>query len=242
MAALFHTLLYVPVYNLLVFLVGVLPGDDLGLAVVGATLLVKILMMPLSLSAVRTTRGMQALQPALKEIEVQYKDDKEARARETFALYKQHNINPFASVFTLLLQFPILLALYFVVQSKSLRTIDSTLLYPFVHLPPHLTTQLLGLFAVAGPSLVLALLATLTQLAQAWYAIPIPAKKPQSSMQDDFGRVMALQARAVIPLVIGVVSYTSGAIALYFITSNLIMLAQEFIARRVPHPSTKVAS
>jgi YidC/Oxa1 family membrane protein insertase len=244
----FHTILYVPIYNLLIFIISLTHSGDVGLGLIGVTLIVRLAILPLSLSAVRTQRAMKVIDPELKEIREKYKDDKETQAKETFALYKKYKIRPFASILTLFIQLPVLISLYYVVRKESLYHVNTSLVYSFVHAPAMLSPLFLGLFLVTTPNLLLAILAAITQFFQAYFAIPLPPaapKKPEvkkggtpttpESMQEEFGRAMALQARFVLPVVIGVVSYTSGAIALYFITSNCVMLLQELLARLFPH-------
>lgn len=234
-SSLFHTYLIEPIYNLLIYLVGVIPGGDVGIAVIAVTLAIKILILPLSLSAVRTQRAMRVIEPELKEIREKHKDNKEKQARETFALYRKYNIKPFASFATLLIQLPILLALYLVFHGEKLPVVDVEVLYSFIHIPAVISTDFLGMFSVSGKSILLALIAGITQFLQAYFAIPTPEKKEKATMMEDFGRAMALQARFVIPLIIALVAYqTSVAIALYFITSNIVMLVQELIVRKVP--------
>lgn len=241
MTELFHNLVYLPIYNLLIFLVDVIPGADLGLAVIGATIVVKVILLPLSLAAVRTQRAMKILEPELKELREKYKDDKETQAKEMFALYKKHNVKPFASILMLFIQLPILFGLYYVSQHAALSEVDPTFLYSFVSAPEVISPLFLGIFALTGTSIVLALLAAAAQLLQAWYMIPVPPKStsPTPSMQEEFGRAISLQARFVFPLLIGFISFSSGVLALYFIASNLFMVAQEFVVRKLhPDPSS----
>lgn len=235
MGSFFHTVLYIPIYNLLMFLVDILPGADIGLAVIIATLIVKIAIAPLSFAALRTTRAVKAIDPELRALKEKYKDDKEAQAKEMFALYKKYGINPLAGVFTLLIQLPIVFTLYIVFNNKTLLTVDPSILYSFVPTPETISPLFLGIFAVAGSSLILASIAGVTQLLQALYAIPVPPKsdKPGTDMQADFGRAMALQMRFMLPVFVGVAAYfTSNAIALYFITTAIVSLGQEYLVRR----------
>jgi YidC/Oxa1 family membrane protein insertase len=241
----FHTTLYVPLYNLLVFLVSVIPGGDIGLAVILATIIVKLVLWPLAMSAARTQKAMKAMEPELKEVRAKNKNDKEKEMKEMMALYKKYDIHPFASILPVLIQLPIIIGLYWVFNTESLPHIDLAILYPFVHAPATASVLFLGMFPVTGHNLILAILAGLTQLAQAWYAIPVPPASIEvgSSPGQDFARAMALQARFMLPVLIAFVAYTSGAIALYFITSNLVALFQEFIVRRgkdtaPPSPAT----
>ena len=236
MMSFFHTVLYTPIYNLLMVLTDILPGQDIGLAVVAATLLIKFVLMPLSFAALRTQRSIKAIEPEMKQIREKYKNDKETQAREMFGLYKKYGINPFAGILMLLIQLPIVLSLYWVFNNKTLLTVDTTLLYSFIPAPLAISPFFLGTFAILGASVTLALLAAITQFIYGWYAIPVPEKstKPAGTdMQAEFGRSLAMQMRFVLPVFIGIAAYyTSVAIALYFITSNLFGLFQEFVIRK----------
>lgn len=236
MMSFFHTVLYTPIYNLLMFFTDILPGQDIGLAVVAATLVVKILIMPLSFAALRTQRAIKAIEPEMKKIREELKDDKETQAKEMFALYKKYGVNPFAGLLTLIIQLPIVISLYWVFNNKTLLSVDTSILYSFVPAPLAISPLFLGIFAVTGASITLALLAGLTQFAYGWYAIPVPeksTKKPGTDMQADFGRSLAIQMRFMLPVFIAIAAYyTSVAIALYFITSNAVGIVQEYIVRR----------
>lgn len=237
LADLFHTFLYVPIYNLLIFLVDIIPGADIGLAVILVTVIVRLLILPLSLSALRTGRAMHALQPKLKAIQADFKDDKEKQAKETFALYKKYKLNPFASILAVFVQLPILIALYFVFLNEL--TIDPALLYSFVEVPARLSTEFLGLIPLSGNILSLAIAAAVFQYLQARYAMPTPTPaKGSTSMSDQLNRSLAIQAKYVFPILIGWLAYiSSGAIALYFITTSIFTLAQELILKALPkHP------
>ncbi len=234
-AAFFYTYLYNPIYNLLVFFVGVVPGGDVGLAVIAVTIAVKVVILPLSLSAVRTQRAMKVIEPELKEVREKYKNDKEKQAKEMFALYKKYQINPFASFLTLLIQLPILIALYWVFMGEALPVVNVDILYSFVSIPAVISTDFLGIFPITGKSIILALLAGATQFLAAHFSIQTPKKSEKSTMSEDFGRAMAMQARYVIPFIIAVVAYQlSGAVGLFFITTNIITIVQELFVRRTP--------
>lgn len=232
----FHQTIYIPIYNLLIFLVGVLPGADVGLAVVVVTLIVKAITFPLSIAALKTQAAMRRIEPLLKEIREKYKDDKEEQAKQMFALYKEHNVRPFASFFAMLIQIPVLISLYFVFYKESMSQVNPAILYSFIPDPGVFSSLFLGFFVIAGHNIILAVLAALTQFGLAYLSIPVPpkAENPVSkeALGAEFGRAMAVQARYVLPLVIGAVAFTSGAVALYFITSNLVGVAQELYVRR----------
>ncbi len=233
-SSLFHTFLYVPIYNLLIFFVDVVPYGDVGIAVILVTLVVKLVLTPLSVSAMKTQRRMKFVEPQLKEIKEKYKDDKEKQAKETFALYKNNGIKPFSSIFGTLIQLPIIIALYLVFRHEHLLSPNPDLIYHFVSFPTTISPLFLGIFPTTGHVLVLAIVAAAVQYLQARLTIPVPAKTEGKAPTgaEDFARALAIQSRFILPLIIGVVAYTAGALALYFVTSSLVGILQEFYIRR----------
>ena len=235
MTTFFHTFFYTPIYNLLVFFAIYVPGGDIGIAIILVTIVVKVILLPLSLGMVRTQKAMKVVEPHLKKIKEDHKDDKEKQAREMMALYKEHGIKPFSSFLLVLIQLPVIFALYWVFQKQALPSIDPSLLYSFIHaVDIHTTTVFLGLVDISQKNIFLALLAGLLQMVQGFYTIPLPekSKNEKSTSADDFGRAMTMQMRFVLPVIIGLVAYTSGGIALYFMTSTIVALAQEYFIRK----------
>jgi YidC/Oxa1 family membrane protein insertase len=241
----FHHVLYVPIYNLLIFLVDIVPGGDVGIAIILATVIVKLILMPLSLRAAHTQRKMRVIQPQLRALQEKHKEDKMKLAEESFALYREHNIRPFSSILGAFIQIPFVIALYLVFKRGVIFHIDPTLVYSFVAIPTMVSPLFLGIFSMSGKSLILALLSAVAQFIYAWIAVPVPEvdKNAKPTTSEDFARMMAIQARFMLPLIIGVASYaTSAAVALYFITSSIVGLVQEFIVRRVRHEPVPVTA
>ncbi len=87
-------------------------GLSWGLAIIGLTFTVRLVMLPLSLSGIRSMRRMQLIAPQLKEVQAKYKDDRERQQREMLALYKENGVNPLASCFPFLIQIPFFIAIY----------------------------------------------------------------------------------------------------------------------------------
>lgn len=108
----FQTLLFKPIFNLLTFIYGLMPGRDLGLAIIIFTVLVRIAMWPLVKKQLHHAKAMRALQPELKKIKQQTKGDRQKESAMVMALYKEKEVNPFSTIGILLLQLPILLSLY----------------------------------------------------------------------------------------------------------------------------------
>jgi|JI8StandDraft_1071087.scaffolds.fasta_scaffold21051_3 YidC/Oxa1 family membrane protein insertase len=244
MTEFFNSIFYIPLYNALIAIVGIVPGHDAGVAVIILTFLVKIALTPLSIQAIKTQVGMKAIEPELKDLRETYKDDREKQAREMLELYKKHNIKPFSSILMALIQIPFLLYLFFVFQGEAFPAINTGLLYSFVHAPATVSILFLGLLDITKASIVLAVLAGIAQFVQSIIAIPIPKKDEQGSTPSfgaEFGRSMAINARYILPVIIGFFSYTlGGAMALYFIVSALTQAAQEVLfMKKVRNASVK---
>ena len=96
-------------------------GLEYGAAIVGLTFITRALILPLSVKQIRSMREMAAIQPQLKEIQERYKDDRERLQRESMRLFQEHGVNPFASCLPLLLQLPVFLALFYLLQSDEFK-------------------------------------------------------------------------------------------------------------------------
>lgn len=230
----FHAVFYNPIYNALVALVAIVPGSDVGIAVILLTVCIRLVLLPFSLSAARTQLAMKVLEPKIKELKEKHKGDKEKEALETLALYREERVNPFASILTVFIQIPVLLALYWVFLYEPFTTINAARLYTFTPIPHDTSLLFLGFISMTGKSLVLAVLAGASQFLQAHMAL-LGTMKPATTegMQMDFQKVMGMQLKYVFPFLIGTISYTtSAAIALYFITTNLAGALQEWHVRR----------
>lgn len=234
-----HTFFFDPVYNSLVFFIDVIPGGDVGLAIIATVVLVKTILLPLSIKAVKTQKVMREIEPKLKEIKDKYKDDKQQQAQAMMDVYKDAGMNPFASILLIFIQIPIIISLYFSVYSGggvALPEINTDLLYSFIEAPTIITMNFLGMIDITGRSALLAIGAGVTQFIHVNLTLPKLAPKEvgaEPNFKDDFMRNMQTQMKYVMPVLIGVIAYTiSAAIALYFLVSNLITIAQEYFVRR----------
>lgn len=227
-----NTVLYQPLLNALAFLVSIIPGGDVGLAVIILTLLVKIILFPLSQKSIESQSEMSILAPELKKIK-ENGASKEEQAKQTFALYKKHNTNPFSGCLLVLIQIPIIFALYYVFY-KGIN-FQSGLLYSFIHTPGQINMIFLGILDISKKSLILAILAGVSQYLQAHY-MPKPALSSNlnnSSFSESFAKNMQMQMKYIFPFVVAFIAYSiSGAVALYWITSNLFMVGQQIYVRK----------
>lgn len=238
-SALWHNFFFDPVYNTLVFFIDVIPRGDVGLAIIATVVVVKMILLPLSIRAVKTQRIMREIEPKLKEIKEEYKDDKEAQARAMMEVYRDANLNPFASILLMLIQIPIIIALYLAVARGAgvpLPDINTELLYSFVAEPVVVTMNFLQIIDITEKSIILAVSAGVAQFFYTKMTMPkMPERDPEKApdMKEDFMRNIQLQMRYVMPVLIAVIAYTiSAAIALYFLVSNLVGIAQEYWVRK----------
>ncbi len=227
-----NALLYEPLINALAVLVSVIPGGDIGLAVILLTILVKLALFPFSQKAIKNQAAMNLMAPELDKIK-KSGASKEEQARLTFELYKKHKTNPFSGCLLVLIQIPIIFALYFVFY-KGLN-FESGTLYSFVHVPEHTNMIFLGIIDLAAKSLPLAILAGVSQYLQAHF---MPKPKPLApgavgTFADSFGKSMQMQMKYVFPFLITWIAYSiSGAVALYWFTSNMFAVGQQIYVNK----------
>lgn len=234
-----HTFFFDPVYNILVFFIDVIPGGDVGLAIIAAVVVVKMILLPVSIKAVQTQRVMKEIQPKIAELKEKHKDDREAQAKAMMEVYKDHNMNPFSSIFIILLQIPIIIALYYAVYNGggvALPEINVDILYSFVAAPVDVTMNFLGLVDITGRSILLALAAGLTQFIHVSYVMPKPPARKEGetpNFQEELMQNMQSQLKFVMPILItGIAYFISAAIALYFVVSNLFSIFQELYVKK----------
>ncbi len=236
-STLFHNIVYTPLYNALIFLVGVVPGADVGIAVILLTILVKLLLFPMAHNMSRTQVLVKKMQPELEEIKIKYKDDKQLQTTKVFDLYKKNKINPFSGILVLFIQLPIVLGLYWVFAKGGLPAIDLSIVYPFINNKVLPNMNFVGIVDMAGKSVVLALLAGITQFVNMAIIIPkapeVVKGNKQLNIKDDIARSMHVQMKYVMPIIITFVAYTiSAAVALYWVTSNIFTILQEIFVRK----------
>jgi YidC/Oxa1 family membrane protein insertase len=112
----FDLILIQPIFNVLVFIYGVIPGHDFGIALILFTILIRIVMWPLVRKQLHQTKVMRSIQPEIQRIRKRTAGNKQLEAQLTMELYRERGVNPFGSIGMLLLQLPIFIALYGVVR------------------------------------------------------------------------------------------------------------------------------
>lgn len=235
-SAVFHTTIYVPLYNGLVFLVGYIPSHDIGLAVIALTIAVRIIVFPLSHRAVRSQIAMKKLAPEVEELKKKFKNNSPEQSKAIWDLYRARGIHPLSSLGLLLIQLPILFGLYWVFLLGGFPEVDASMLYSFVSPPPFIDMQFLGFVDMgAKHNIILALLVAASQFVYTRLSMGPRGQKAniEASLSADMARSFDLQARFLFPLMFAGISYFVAAAApLYWLTSNLFMIGQEYLAGR----------
>lgn len=114
--SLFDTIVVQPIFNLLVAIYGLIPGGDFGIALIIFTIIVRLVMWPLVKKQLHQTKVMRSIQPELKKIKAKAKGDRQLEGRLMMELYRERGVNPFGSIGLLLIQLPIFIALFRVIQ------------------------------------------------------------------------------------------------------------------------------
>lgn len=230
----FNTTIFEPLLNLLILILNVMPGHDLGIAIILLTLATRFVLFPFSYKSALSQKRLMGLQPKLKELRELHKNDRQTRAKAEMALYKEHNINLFAQFLPFLIQLPILLGLYRVFLMEFIpQNINN--LYSFVAQPVFINTNFLGFINLGSPSILLAVLAGLSQYAQSKLAFSQKKNigKESSGTGMDFQKIMSKQMTYIFPLFIMYIAWKFPAgLALYWVTTTLFSFAQQYVINR----------
>lgn len=231
------TIFYQPIYNALVFIMDKVTFGDIGFAIILLTIIVKFILAPLTKKSIRSQILMKKMEPELKQIKKDY-PNKEEQAKKTFELYKKYGTNPFSGCLVVLIQLPVIFALYYVFYKGI--TVDQSLIYSFVNIPEISHTKFLNLIEMSSKNIPLAILTGLSQFVQGYLSIPIKNKDQkeenkdkQPDFQEALSNSMQTNIKYILPIFIAFVAYqTSAAVALYWITSNIFTIVQEWYIRR----------
>ncbi len=234
MSYLYNTFIFHPLYNGLIYLIDVFPWMDAGIAVIIFTIIVRLILFPLSKKSVVTQVRMKEIQPELENLKKTV-PDKQQQALKVMALYKEKGVNPFSSFLFLFLQLPIIYALYSIFIRSGLPVVNTTLLYSFVHIPT-INMHFLGLFDISVRSIALSVLASIAQFLQLHFSVAsvsTPKDPNAKPSQMDMAQNMTKNMKYIFPVMIFFISYKiSAVVALYWTVSSLFTLGQELVVRR----------
>lgn len=233
MTNLFHIIFYQPIFNLLVWLYDTIPGYDIGIAIIILTIILKLLLFPLTLKSLKSQKALQDIQPKINEIKEKYKNNKEEIAKATMELYRKDKVNPFSSCLPILIQLPFLIALYQVLAA-GLKSSGFDALYPFIANPGNIDTVFLGFIDLAeSKNVVLCLLAGVTQFFQGKMMLTAPparvAQKDEGSKDEAMLSSMNKQMLYMMPILTIFIGYSlPGGLVLYWIVMNILTIVQQW--------------
>lgn len=217
---LFNKILYQPLFNALIFLYQFLPGRDFGIAVIVLTSLIRLGLSPLMAQSLKSQKALSGIQKKVKEIQNNNKDNKEKQMQEILELYQKEKINPLNSLMPILIQLPLLIALYRVFW-RGLQPEELSYLYSFIPRPETINFSFLNLIDLAQPSLVLAILAGLAQLIQ----MKSNQKKTGQSTSGISGQMIFMFPFLTIFILVKM----PAAVALYWITTTILSIGQQYL-------------
>lgn len=212
MSNLFNQFLYNPLLNALIFLYENISGQDLGIAIIVLTIAIRIILLPLFYKGAKDQAIMQRLAPKIKEIQKDHKDDRAKQAQVLMELYREHKVNPLSQFLIIIIQLPILIALYRV----FLKGIPAN---------TGLSYHFLGIIDLSSRSLVIVILAALAQYFQGKLSLPKIAKRDEElSPMEKMGRQMVFIGPI---LTIMFLSYLPSAVGLYWLTTSVFSIIQQ---------------
>jgi YidC/Oxa1 family membrane protein insertase len=225
MISLFTLLIYKPILNVTVALYAMFGLNDLGVAIICMTVLIRTLLFPLSIKTARSQKAMAELAPQIEKIKEIHKGNTTAQSEAVMALYKEKGVNPLAGCLPLLIQLPILIGVYQVFL-KIFEPATLDLLYSFIPHPESIAHITLGVFDISASNPALAILAGVAQFFQAKISMASQAASPQAA-------AIGKQMMYMLPVMIIVISWNLPAgLALYWIVTSLWSIGEQLYLQR----------
>lgn len=227
MGDLFRAVFYQPIFNLLIFLYDI-AGKDIGIAILLLTVIVKLVLWPLSAKALRSQKALTDLQPKVDALKKQYGEDKEGMAKALMALYSQEKVSPMSSCLPVLIQLPVLIALYQAL-SHGLKAEGFEHLYSFVPNPGTINQSFLGMVDLAARSIPLAIIAGISQFFQA--RMMVTKQQPKGTPGGGDEQMLATMNKQMVymmPVLTVFISWNlPGGLAFYWLLTNILTIIQQ---------------
>ncbi|MBU1119296.1 YidC/Oxa1 family membrane protein insertase [Patescibacteria group bacterium] len=232
---LYNQILVYPLLNFLIMVYNILPWQDMGLAIIVVTIIIRLLLYPLAQKSFKSQQAMQELQPKIDGIRNKYKGDKNEQAQKVMEFYKENKINPLGSCLPLLLQLPIIFALYQVFR-VGLNTESLDNLYSFVARPEVINPVSFGVINLSEPNVYLAFAAGIFQFIQAKMILPKTKKgnkKKKGSSLADMSGLMGKQMTYFMPILTVFIGMSlPAALTMYWVVVTLFAIVQQYIIKR----------
>jgi len=231
MTEIFNTLLIQPLFNILIFIYNFIPLHDLGLSVIILTIIIRLLISPLSLKAVRSQRALTVLQPKIKEIQEKHKGDAQKQNEEVMKLYKESKTNPFSGCLPLLIQLPIFIALFQILKGLG-DSNQFASLYSFIEQPTNMSTSFLGILDLAKKSSVLAVLAGVFQFIQSKMMASLTPKTnntKKGGQAEEMTKMMTKQMTYMMPIMLVFIYWNlPSVLSLYWIVITIFSIGEQY--------------
>lgn len=231
-----NTFLYRPIFNTLIFLIKVIPGHNLGLAIIVLTLIIKLILLGPNQKALKSQKKMQLIQPQLEALKIKYEKEPQKLAQATMEIWKKNKVSPAGSCLPLLIQFPILIALFYVVKTDFRSTADIPLLYDSLKAFSFsfIQTKLFGLDLTQKNIIVLPVIVGLLQFFQ--MRLSLGKQKISLPTKDQPMNPNAMMSQMMIymmPVMIAFFTATlPAAVGFYWGASTLFGIAQQVVVNR----------
>jgi YidC/Oxa1 family membrane protein insertase len=228
---------YRPILNTLIFLISILPSPNLGWGIILLTLIIKLILLAPNHKALRAQKQMQKIQPQLEALKIKYKDSPQQLAQETMEIWKKYKVSPMSSCLPMLIQFPVLIALFYVVKD-GLSVINPINLYgTFVNFDLHaVDPNFLGLIDLTKINLiVLPIIVGTLQFFQIRMTMAKTKTDDKPEKKDDLNPMpmMNKMMQYFMPIMIAVFTATlPAAVGFYWGTSTLFGIGQQFFVNR----------
>ncbi|NLN78830.1 MAG: membrane protein insertase YidC [Armatimonadetes bacterium] len=228
------------VMDFLVNLTGKKSGFSYWFAIIIVTIIVKLAITPLTKAQFKAMKEMQKISPLVKEIQEKHKGDQQTIGQKTMDLYKQHNINPFASCLPLLVQMPILMLLYYMIRTYEFQFANGTFLWigsSLKHMYDFTVPMSAGgtVWVTAGnlsePDLILVVLYVISMFISTKLSNVDPTQAEQQKMMAIVMPIMFAFIFAGFP----------SAFLLYWLVFNILQTAQQYMilhTHNEPLPAT----
>lgn len=242
-STIFNEALYRPLFNALILFYDWFPVHDFGLAIIALTILVRLILYPLVSKQFASQKALSELQPQIAELKKKY-PKKEEQTQKMMELYKEKGIHPASGCFPLLIQLPILFALYRALYN-GLNGSALASLYSFVPKPESINHIAFGFLDLSTPNVVLAVLAGALQYFQTKLMLPKVRKAPSEKKGNemDIAEMMNTQSLYIMPIftVIIALRFPAG-LSLYWVVTTIFGIVQQILIMKQhgkPHSPNK---
>jgi len=219
MNGIFHTYLYAPILWVFVFIYENLAFRDIGFSIFLLTILVRVVLFPIFYKSAKDQSLMQRIQPKLKKIQVEHKDNKEEQARQMMGLYKEHKLNPFSGFLLLLVQLPVFIVLFQIFTKELSTSVFDNQLF-------------LGLINLGEKSIIIAIIAAGLQYFQSKLLLPPSKNNKEEDTMARVGRTMVVMGPV---LTFFILMNLPSALGFYWMISSVFSIVQQiYINKKIP--------